>query len=486
MSSLKTEALSGVKWNGIKNAVVSIVKVLQVAILARFLSKEDFGLVGIALLLNSFSTIFVSMGFGTVVMHEKNLTKTKFSSLYWTNILLGFVISFVVFLSAPLVANYYNREELNGVIHWTSLLIFVNSITSLQQTVQQKQMNFRFITILTLLSTAVVFVLNILLAAAGYGVFSLVWSSLVGSTIIAIVYLYVGFFKEKNILYYFRFDDIKEALKIGSYQMGSQILEFFSREMDSIILSSTLSMSFFGVYSLCKNLSSHLYAFVNPIITGVLTPVYSKIQDESSRIKATYIKSLDLLGGVNYLLYGIIASAAIPLLGILYGPSYTEYGLVLLCLCVYYAQQSLGNPVGSLIIAKGRTDLGLLWSIFRIIFVSSYMYCFAKYGGVTLFLIMLAILPLFLQYPSWYILLRKLIDISFGELMVVVLKPLALAIPLLSLYYLGILISNPFVSGVVIAVLYISIYLCLLYYFRRSFFREMVSAGVEMVTRSKK
>ena len=238
MKSLKAEALSGVKWNGIKNAVVAIVKVLQVAILTRFLTKEDFGLIGIALLFNAFSCIFVEMGFGTVVMHEQNMSKEKYASLYWANIVLGLLIAVVVSSLSSIIAGLYHREELKGVIKLTALMIFTGSISSLQKTVQQKNMNFRFLSILSIASSILVLVLNVIFASCHWGVYSMVWASLIGEIVISAIYLYVGIFIEHNIIFHFKLSEITQALKIGIYQMGSSILDFLAREMDSIIISS--------------------------------------------------------------------------------------------------------------------------------------------------------------------------------------------------------------------------------------------------------
>ncbi len=481
--SLRNEAISGIKWNTIRNVVVVLVKVLQVAVLTRFLSAEDFGLVGIALLFNSFSMILVDMGFGTVVMHEQDLSKEKFASLYWANIGLGLLIAIVISASSPLIAAIYHREELKGVIAITAIMIFTNSISSLQQMIQQKSLNFKFIAIISIASAIITMGLNVYFAMNRWGVYSLVWSSLIGSILIALVYIYIGLFHEKNIILHFKLDEIKQALKIGSFQIGSSILEFFAREMDSIIISAGLPLSFFGAYTLCKNIGSNIYNFVNPIVTGVLTPVFSKIQTQAERIKSTYIETLDLLGGANFFIYGLVASASVPILGVLYGDSYTEYGLVLICLCMYYAQQSMGNPIGSLIIAKGRTDLAFYWSIFRILFVGLYLFLFSHFFNTTVFVIMFAALPLFLQYPSFKISMSRLLDISFPEFFWVVEKPLLCCLPLLTLTIVSSIIKNYIISGVVICVLFALFYFLIYLLFRKTIMLKLFDYSLSMIRR---
>ena len=482
MKTLKQEAYSGVKWNTVSGILVSIVKVLQVAILTRFLEKADFGLVGIAMLFNSFSQIFVLMGFSTVVMHEQDISKNRFSSLYWMNISSGIMLAAIISLSSPLIARYYDNTELIGVISFTSFMIFTDSISSLQQTVQRKKMNFRFVAIVSMVSAIITLLANVILAYSGCGVYSMVWSSLLGSICIAIVYLYVGLFQEKNITFYFNIHDIRSALKVGGFQIGSSTLDFFSREMDTIIISSNFSMTFFGGYTLCKNLSSHVYHFINPVITSVLTPVYAKIQDQDERLKSSYVYCINVIGWANFCLYGLMASASLPLLAILYGESYSDLAFVLFGLCIYYAQQSMGNPVGSLIIAKGRTDLGFYWTIFRIVFVSLYMYVCSYSGNVDLFIIALMVLPLITQYPHWLISLRNLIKISCFETYQIAIKPLFICIVItVPCYMLSSFIDNYVFNLITIGLIFSSLYLILNYCFRRSLTCDMISHGKSLI-----
>ena len=142
MGELKDHAISGVKWQTISTIYSTIVRVLQVAVLARFLDKSDFGLMGIAVLVNSFCSIYSDMGLSAAAMHKINLSKEEFSSFYWFNIFVGFVLTVAVSLCSPIIANFYHEPELTKVISLTSLMIVGGSISSLQRTIQQKKTSF--------------------------------------------------------------------------------------------------------------------------------------------------------------------------------------------------------------------------------------------------------------------------------------------------------------------------------------------------------
>ena len=105
MSELKTAAISGVIWNAVSRAYSALAKVLQVAILTRFISKEDFGLMGVAILVNSFCMVFADLGLSSAVMHLQDLTRKQFSSFYWMNILMGFGLTIIAGACSSFVAD---------------------------------------------------------------------------------------------------------------------------------------------------------------------------------------------------------------------------------------------------------------------------------------------------------------------------------------------------------------------------------------------
>lgn len=470
MGSIKHEALNGVKWSSISTVYVALMRVLQVAILARYLEKEDFGLMGLAVLVNTFCMIFVDMGLAAAAMHQTNLTKDKFSSFYWFNITFGLLLTCCASLASPLIADYYHRPDLTAIISFTSLLIFVNSTFSLQRTLQQKKMNFRFLSIVDILSASLTLCCNIFFAINGYGVYSLVWSSLLGAIFLSVSYLGLDILKEHNIKMHFVLNDIKEAMKIGSFQVGSSIMNFGAREMDSFIISSSYSMELFGVYALCKQLTSRVYFIINPIITNVATPVFAKIQEDKSRVSEIYMRILRIIGFINFPIYSLMACCSTSLLALLYGSSYMQYSYILFFLCLYYAFQSIGNPIGSLLVGLGRTDYGFYWTIFSVCFASVYFY-FLSMLNLHYFVFFVFLLSIIMLYPSWIIVLRRVIDIKFSTSFGLSFIPFLVCVPLLSLYWFDQYIDTPLLSIPIIAIVFFLGYLLISYVFRKQLTR---------------
>ena len=484
MSELKTAAISGVKWNVINKAYTALAKMLQVAILTRFISKEDFGLMGVAILVNSFCLVFADMGLSAATMHLQDLTKKQFSSFYWLNIAMGLCLALIAGACSPLVAAYYHQPELVGVISFTCLILFTDSIFTLQRTIQQKNMHFKFMSIVEMLSSTVLLISNVVFAVLGFGIYALVWSSLVGSLFRAFVYLYVGLFIERNITFHFSLADVKKPLKIGSYVVGAGILDFFSSHMDALIISSSFSMELFGVYSLCKTLASRIFQFINPIVNNVLTPIMAKIQTDREKMTYYYFKSIDLLGAISFPVYSIFALLAYSVMSILYGSSYSPYAFLLFSLSYYYAFISCNNPVGALTVSTGRTDLGMHWTIFRICFYVPYYYVISSFP-LEIFAIGVLLLPTLTSYPFWRIVFHRVSTISFPAFFMVPIKPFLCCIPLFPLFYVDRWIDSPLLVLVLFIPLLVAGYAFVTYLFRRKLYGELVSFVLKDVLKRK-
>lgn len=430
---LRKEVLKGLKWTTISTITSMSAKLIQVIVLARILTKEDFGIVSIALLFIVFTDIFLEMGLSSAVLHKPNITKQQISSLFWFNIFSGIIIFLMMCLASPIISNFYNIRDLNEIIPLLSTTILFSSFSRLQKTIQQKNLQFGFISVIEILASIFMAILAVILAVNNYGIYSLVYSTISNSLFISIAYFFKAL-SDKNITFHFNLKDIKPYIKIGVYQLQSSLLDFFSREIDVIIISKTYSIEILGAYSLCKQLVLRIYGIINPTITKVITPIFASIQDDKILIKSKYLELIKYLSFINYPIYFFFAALANPILAILYGDQYTLYSFPLAILSINYAILSIGNPVGSLQIALGRTDIGFYWTIYRIISVIIFM-SIGSLFRFDIFISFILINNIFNIYPSIKIMISKLIPLSFTEYMNVQLSPILISSVIMLIVY---------------------------------------------------
>lgn len=467
--SLFRTAIGGMAWTTTSTVIRSVVSLLQVSILTSYLSKEDFGIVAICNLFIGFTQIFLDMGISVGILHKQDITKEQFSSLFWFNIFSGVVLTCLLCCISPLVARAYNDTALVNLLVLLSLTVLFSSIGAQHRTVQQKMMRFKFISIIEILTSILTLILAIVLVRHSYGVYALIYSTMFSALFSNIVFLFVGLYKDRNISFHFKLSDTFPFLKIGVFTIGSEVLNYFSREFDILIISASFGKETLGLYSLCKKLIMALYGAINPILTKVITPLLATLQDNINRLRKIYFDLIETLSLINYPIYLLIAIFAYGVLKFLYGEQYVDGMYILSALAIYYGSLTTGNSVGCLQTATGRTDSGFYWNICRIIICAAAVYIGSLFSieGVVICLYIASVVssPL-----SWRITIKPLIGGDFWNYFWITMKPFLFSVLYALPFYYFFCTTDKISHMILISVLYIIVYcLFVILIFRNSY-----------------
>ena len=458
--SLTSTAIKGVAWSSISTVIRSIVSLLQVSILTRYLDTAEFGIVAICTLFIGFSQIFLDLGFSVGIIHKQNITSQQYSSLFWLNILSGILITGVLCLLSPVVARMYNEPSLVAILSLLSLSILFSSIGNQHRTVQQKLMRFKYISIIEIVTSLMTLTVAILLVTNGYGIYSLVYSTLFNILLSNLLFFCIGMYKDRNISFHFRIKDTYPFLKIGIFSVGTQVFDYFSREIDIILISATLGKDTLGVYSLCKKLVMSIYSAVTPILTKVLAPAFAHIQSDVNHVRKIYYDVIESIAIINFPIYFLISIFSYGIIRFLYGDSYTDSAVVLSLLAIYYGYLSTGSPVGSLQTALGRTDTGFYWTMLRILFNAFAIYIGSHFNIegiiISLFLVTLCSKPI-----SWSITVKPLIKGRFMEYMMKSIMPLMIITVYSIPFYFVLGGTSSIISMIIYSIGYVLVY-CLI------------------------
>lgn len=464
---IKKIAASGVKWTTLASVVSSLVKLTQVAILTRYLTKADFGIIAIAILFISFTRIFLDMGLSTAIMHKQQISKNEYSSLFWFNVMTGVFLTVLLMLSAPFIATYYQEDILIPVIQLLSFNVFFSSIGRQSKTIRHKQMNFKFMSIVDNIAAILALVLVIVLAMNDFGVYSLVYSTMFEIIVSNTIYLLHGIYEDKNISSHFKFNETKSYLKIGVYQLGSAILDYFAREIDVFLISTAFGKETLGAYSLCKRIVQMLYAVITPVLLKVATPILATLQESKEGMSKAFVKMLNIVSLINFPIFTLVALLSPVILKIVYGDSYVEYSFILTILAGVYAITAAAGSVSSVQIALGRTDIGLYWTIYRIISNAIVLYIGSLFSPEIMVILLLASAVINL-WPFWRIQVKIMLHIRFREFLKPMVFPSIISLILmLTLYaFIG---SERIVSAVIVGFIFVLLYIASVYVFKKEY-----------------
>ncbi|MEX0939734.1 MAG: MOP flippase family protein [Candidatus Paceibacterota bacterium] len=471
--NLKSTAISGVKWTSIEKIGKSIFQLLQIAILTRFLPKEAFGLVAIALVVIGFTNIFVDLGLSSAILYKQDATEKEYSSIYWLNIFISLFMFAFLLIITPFISAFYEEKDLVNIIPILGINLLLMAIGRQHRTIMQKDFRFRPITFIELIAYFLGLIVAIFLAYEGAGVYSLVYSTLLYSAVSNVLFLVTNI-RNNPISLRFKINEIKPFLRVGGYKTGSRILDFISQEADIFIIGKILGAELLGVYTLSKQVVLKLYSLINPIIVNVLSPLLSSIQKDKERLKKSYLQVIHFLAYINLPLFLVVLAGSKEILYFLYGNSYVEAYLVLSFLSLYYCITSLSNPVGSLQIATGRTDIGFFWTILRVLITPAFIFIGALHSinGVAFAILLLGVL---LLIPLWYIQLLPLAKISLKEYFQQFYRPLIifLILGILAMYLQTIFdIYLPIISIFAKILFFLLLFVGILYLIDKSSFKN--------------
>ena len=411
---LKQQVLGGVKWNSVSVVVNTVVQLLRMVVLARILDVSDFGILAIAMAIVSFTEIFADLGFTVPIIHKQNITDVQYSSVYWVNIIVSVIIVCVLLVLAPFIASIYNEPRLKSIVMVLSSIVLINAMGKLFQTIKTKEMDFKFISIVSIVCALIGFVTTLVLALLDFNVWSLVIGTMVQTLIRQMIYCINGL-KCIKISFQIKFGEIKDFLSIGGYHIGAQIMDFVANKIDVFILGRILGMEALGIYNLAKEFIIKIYATFVSLSRSVMTSAFAKIQESANQLKQLMIKYCQLYSYIVVPIFCVLIIFPFEMCSIMYGGEKAELMTVPVRVLAFYGIfTSLCAPVVSLILALGKTNYSLKWTIVCAIanigFVS-----IAGFWGINAVLVSQVILSVLLYVLNWKLLVSKMVDISLRQ-----------------------------------------------------------------------
>ena len=354
-----------VAWTAIAKYTSAVLQLVFAAILSRILTPEEFGIVAVINVFVVFFQLFCDMGFGTAVVQNKSLSDKQTNDIFSWTIYFGLALQ-VLFIGASFpIAKFYSDDIYIPLGFILSTSLFLNALNMIPNAVMLKQKRFKEIAYRTIISSVVASLLTIVLAYNGWGVYALVLQSVFTSLIV-----FVWNEITVRLKLYFKPDikPIKQIWGYSLYQFLSQLLNFFNRNLDQLIIGSHFSKSDLGQYNKSYHLMQMPISYIPGVVGPALHPILSEHQNSPQYIYAANIKMLKILSLVGCFLSVYFYYTAKELIIILFGSQW--YAAIIpfqyLALSVWF--QLSTNTVGPIYQSLGNTKL-----LFKSVVCSSFI-----------------------------------------------------------------------------------------------------------------
>lgn len=352
----KREVISGLLWKLGERIGAQGVQFIVSIVLARLLTPEDYGYVGIVLVFISILMVFVQNGFGNALIQKKNATQTDFSSVFYVNVAVGVCLCVILQLIAPLIASFYDAEILKPVVRVLALGLILASINNVQNAFVARQMSFKKFFFATIIGTIVSAFTGIGAAFAGYGIWAIVIQQLTNQIIDTIILWITVKWRPSRT---FSWKSIKELFTFGWKLLVSSLIDTIYNNLYSLTIGRYYSSADVGYYNRGKNIPNLVITNINSSIQAVMFPAYAKSQSNIQTVKAMVRKSMKVS---TYLIFPImvgLAATAKPLTIILLTEKWLPSVVFMQYCCFIYAFWPIHTANLQAISAIGRSDVYL-------------------------------------------------------------------------------------------------------------------------------
>jgi PST family polysaccharide transporter len=441
MSNLKTTFIRGVFYTAVARYSGIVIGLIVTAILSRRLLPGEFGIVAVAMVFIAFFSILSDIGIGTAIIQKKELTETDLSHIFsLTLYLAGVAAVFFFFASAP-VAAYYDEPVLALVCKLLSVHLFFSVANIVPNGLLLKNKAFRFIAVRALVVQFVGGLLAVGAVFRGWGIYSLLVAPVFSSVTIFIV----NYLKYRiPFAWAVRSDSIRKIFSYSVFQFLFNVINFFSRNLDNLLIGKYLGLSPLGYYEKSYRLMLLPMSNVSYILVSVMHPVFSDYQNNIRYITDKYLQVIKLLATIGFPLSVLLFFTAQEWILLLFGDQWTPSVPVFQCLCVSMGFQMVASSAGAIYQTTNATKYlfmdGLLSTLFTVLCLCTGLFVIRELNATALLISLSFILNFF---KSFFILFRLVLKQS----LVAFFKPLAVPL-LLSIVLAGILYGcSPFLHG---------------------------------------
>ena len=317
--SLRQRAASGMVWSALQRYSMLGIQFISGIILARLLTPFDYGCIGMLSIFMVLADAFIDGGFGSALIQKKRPTQVDYSTIFWWNCGMALVMYSVLFFCAPAISRFYDTPILCDVLRVQGLLLFIHAFNLIQRNQLKKDLNFKFLSIVTITTSLIGLGVTVLMAYKGYGVWALVTQNLILSAIPSLVFWFYVKWRPQLV---FSWQSFKELFSFGFYMFLTHLINNFGQKIQGLLIGKVYTPSTMGYYSKAEGTERLASTSISGIMTQVTYPLYAEVQDDKVALSNMIRRLTMTLAYITFPLMFILMLCAKPIFILLYSKKY--------------------------------------------------------------------------------------------------------------------------------------------------------------------
>lgn len=357
---LKDKTVKGVGWSAADAFLGQGVTFIVGIVLARILSPEEYGLIGIVTIFTSILLGFVDSGFSNSLIRKPNVTDDDYNTMFIVNMVMSVLMCSLLYLGAPAIAHFFERPQLVPLVRVMGLLLIFQALSIVQMTILSRKIDFKTKTKASVISAVTSGVIGIAMAFMGFGVWSLVAQQLSRQLVYSIC---LWFFNRWWPKLKFSVESFKYMWGFGWKLLLSGLLDRVWAQLYQTVVGKFYNPATLGQYTRSKEYASIFSSNLTTIVQRVSYPVLSQVQEDKERMVNAYRRVIKITMFVTAILMISLGAVAEPLLYCLIGPQWHQAATFLPLICITMSLYPLHAINLNMLQVQGRTDIYLYLEI---------------------------------------------------------------------------------------------------------------------------
>ncbi|NIJ44308.1 O-antigen/teichoic acid export membrane protein [Wenyingzhuangia heitensis] len=367
-------------WSAVGKVGQFIITFISSVLIARILSPNDYGLIGVLTVFTVISTLLIDSGFKDVlILNAKKNTELEYSTVFFVNASMSLCLYVCLFFLAPHIANYFDSQLLKPLSRILFISLIINGFTIVPLTILTLNLNFKLISLVEVVSIVLSSLLGLLMAYNDYGVWALVYPLLISSLCRTI-----GFWLFAKWVPTFQFDFVffMDKIKFCSKLILIRLMTAISTNFIPVIVGKIYNLREVGFFNRANNLQTMPNNIIVATINEVSYPMLSKLELDLRVQKFKEILKLSSM--ITFPITVALMMMAKPLIIVLLTDKWSDSIPMLEVLSLLIAISLLSFINNSMIKIQGNINT-LFWiSLLKNIGTIILLILFKDYGIMTL------------------------------------------------------------------------------------------------------
>ena len=361
-SGLKQKAASGMVWTSMQKFIGMGLSFISGIILARLLTPEDYGCIGMLSIFMLIANTFVDGGFASALIQKKRPKQEDYSTIFFFNLGMSLLMYIILFLAAPFIARFYKMPLLSSVLRVQGLVLIINALSLIQSNQLKKQFLFKKLAIVTLLASFISIVVTIFMAYKGFGVWALVAMNLITAIIPAVVYWLTNKWIPKFV---FSKTSFKELFKFGFFMFLTNLINTFCNNIQGLLIGRFYNPATMGYYSKAKSTEELASTSISNTIGQVTYPLYAEYQNDKPLLANAIKRITIVIAYITIPMMFLVILLAKPIFIQLYSDRWLDSVPYFQVLCIAGIAICLQGVNFNAIAAIGKSKTMFRWTLIK-------------------------------------------------------------------------------------------------------------------------